>query len=160
MIKRFLLLSIIGFTFKGVAFAVTAQSTITYSVSSIDSLAISGNPAAFNFNLATAGSQPLSISDSSTTLSLTTNSAAGRTLSCQLASSLPSHASLTVNVATGSSGGTSLGAIDVSDAASHNLVTGIKQAFANNMTVTYNFSVTVQTPITATTNDVLTFTLQ
>ena len=138
----------------------TSQATITYSISAIDTLSVSGNPSTFSFSGATAGSQPLSLTDNSTTISLTTNSSTNRTLSAQLATALPAHAALTVNVAAGSSGGTSLGAIDVSDGASHNLVSAIKQAVANNMTVTYDFSITVQTPITATTNDVLTFTLQ
>ncbi len=144
--------------------AVSTSAIISYSISHVDSISItggnSGSPSSFDFCSAAAGCDIDAITDATTIMHITTNSGSNRTISCQLGYPLPKDARLTVNVAAGSSGGTSAGPIDMSDGDLYNVVTGIEQTMANDMTITYNFKVCTDTPITNLTNVFVTYTMQ
>jgi len=115
-------------------------ATVTFSVSAINELAVSGNPAAFTVNSATAGNQPVSIQDSSTTYNITTNESS-KVITGALDVALPSGLSLDVTL-TAPTGATSAGAVTLTTV-SQNLVTGISQVAESNLGITYDFSATV-----------------
>lgn len=53
--------------------ATTTTQTLTYEVAAINELMVSGSPAPLIINTATAGSEPTSVTDASTTYAITTN---------------------------------------------------------------------------------------
>jgi hypothetical protein len=139
-------------------FITTALLLLPFSLFS-DTLSISGNPGTLTISTATAGSNPNSASDSSTTYNLSTTTGSTRTITGKISSNMPTGVTLKVQLAA-PSGATSAGSKAMSTAAV-NLVTSIPiNASANNLSITYTFSATAAAAPVASATRTLTLTMQ
>ena len=122
-----------------------------------DSISLTGNPATLSISTATAGSQPNSVSDTSTTYSISTSTVVAK-ITGKINTAMPTNTTLKVTLAA-PTGGTSAGAIAMTTTA-QNLVTAIpKNTIASSLVVTYNFSATVAAATTASATRTLTLTI-
>lgn len=123
-----------------------------------DSLSLSANPSAFTINSATAGQQPNSVTNSSTTYSVTTLNTV-RSINGKLSANMPTGVTLTVSLAA-PTGATSLGAVSMTSVA-QNLITGIpKNTTSTGKVVTYTLSATVNAAKVTNGTRTLTLTVQ
>lgn len=147
----------LGATFAASAFAASsATQTVTYEVSAINELTVSGNPGALVVNAAVAGSAPSSKSDSSTTYAITTNET-NRKITGALNTAMPAGVSLSVNLAA-PTGGTSAGAVALT-ALAQNLVTGISNLNESAKTITYSLSATSAAGVVPSATKTVTLTI-
>lgn len=123
----------------------------------VDLLSVSGSPPLMTINAATAGSQPDSVMDSSTTysgLAVLSSKITGN-----LNAAMPTGVTLQVQLQA-PSGTSSAGLVTMGTTAS-NLVTGLVVLAAfNNLTITYRLSATVSAAIHSNVSRTLTLTLQ
>lgn len=132
--------------------ATTASATVTYTISSIDSITVSGNPAAFTINTATAGSSPTAVTDNSTTYAVTTNNTA-RKVTGAVSTAMPSGTTLGISLAA-PTGATSAGNINMTTTA-QSLVTAIANIAQASLVVNYTFTATLSaSQVSAATNTV------
>jgi hypothetical protein len=135
----------------------TVTQTVTYQVKEVNSIAVSGNPANLIIDTAVAGSAPTSVSDSSTTYSITTNGS-GKKITGAVDSNMPAGTTLQVTLAA-PTGGTSNSSIPLTSVASE-LVTGISKKAQTGLGITYTFSATVNAdPMASTGTKTVTFTI-
>lgn len=139
----------------GLQAATTATATVSFTISSINSISVSGSPASLNISSATAGSQPSNAVDASTTYSVTTNNS-NKSIIVSSASNFPTNTTLNIGLQA-PSGATSTPQ-NVSTVSS-TLVTGITQLVASGLTITYTFTATVAAA-QATSAIVVTYTIQ
>lgn len=133
----------------------TADQTVTYEVTAINEISVSGNPSALTVSAATAGSQPDEVTDSTTTYAITTNQS--KKITGILNSAMPSGVTLKINLVA-PTGGTS--ASDVSLlATAADLVTGITPVAESGKTITYKLSATVAAGVVASANKTVTLTI-
>jgi len=123
---------------SGFAASSTTQ-TVTFSVSAINEISVSGNPGALTVSSATAGSAPSSATDSSTTYAITTNET-NRKITGAINSAMPSGTTLAVQLAA-PTGATGAGSVTLGTSAA-DLVTGIATLNESGKTITYTFSAT------------------
>lgn len=132
--------------------ATTATATVTYTISSISAITVSGNPGALNITSATAGSALPTATDTSTTYAVTTNASAQKVTGA-LTTNMPSGVTLAVTLAA-PTGGTSAGAVNLTNVA-QSLVTGITDVAQAGLQITYALSASLTaTPVAAATNTV------
>lgn len=124
---------------------------------SADTFTVSGNPAALTINSATAGSQPNSVQNATTSYSLSTTGT--RTITGKINSAMATGLTLNVSLAA-PTGATSTGLQSMTTTAK-NMVTGIPVlSLTSGLTITYQLSATVSAaPATGQTRT-LTLTLQ
>lgn len=123
-----------------------------------DSLSLSGNPSTLTISTATAGQNPNSATNTSTTYNLTTTLTV-RTINGKINSNMPTGITLKVQLAA-PSGASSTGSVAMSTTAA-NLITGIPKATtASNLTVTYTLSATPSAVAVTNATKTLTLTLQ
>ncbi len=134
----------------------TAQQTVTYEVSAINEISVSGNPGDLVVNSATAGSQPDSVTDNSTTWAITTNQTA-RKITGAINSDMPSNVTLEINLVA-PTGGSSQGDVALT-ATDGNLVTSIETVAEDALTITYTLSATVAAGVVAEAQKTVTLTL-
>ena len=136
----------------------TATQTITFEVTAINEMAVSGNPAAMIINSATAGSAPAAVTDSSTTYDITTNETAKK-ITGQITTGgiMPSGVTLEANL-TAPTGGTSAGYTNLSTTAA-DLVTSIATLAESTNTIEYRLSATIGAGVVASNTRVVTLTL-
>ena len=147
----------LGATFATSAFAAnSAEQTVTYQVSAINELAVSGNPGALIVNAAVAGSAPSSVSDSSTSYSITTNEVS-RKITGSIDSNMPSGLTLTVALVAPSEA-TSAGALSLSTVAV-DLVTGIDTLNESAKGITYDLSATSAAGVVPSASKTVTLTI-
>jgi hypothetical protein len=115
----------------------SATQTVTFEVTAINELSISGNPAPLTVSTATAGGAPNSVSDSTTSYSITTNET-NRKITGALNTDMPSGVTLSVSLAA-PAGATSAGPQALSTTAA-DLVTGISTLNETAKTITYQLS--------------------
>ena len=72
---------------------VAATQTVTYSVSAINELSVSGNPAALAVSTATAGSEPDDATDATTTYGISTNQT-GTKITAAIDTAMPAYSPL------------------------------------------------------------------
>jgi hypothetical protein len=145
--------------------AVYAQSTATQSVNltvgTVYKIATSGNPGALTISSGTAGSDVLaSVTDNSTSYSITQNFGNTVKITANLDAALQSGYTLQMNLA--SSKGTSAGTVDISNATSGsalNVVTGINRGADAGQTITYTFSALASAGMLTSTSKTVTLTL-
>lgn len=137
-------------------FGATNSQTVTYTISGVNSLTISGNPAPMTIGGAVAGSQPMSASDSSTTYNLTTNNV-GQRITASLNTAMPSNVTLAMRLAA-PAGASSAGSVVLSTSA-QNFVTSVSQVSQSNLTITYTLSATVAAAPQGPLTRMITFTL-
>lgn len=155
MFKKIKWGSLIGLTlYELTLFAgTTATAIVTYSITSIDPIAISGNPGPLNVISAKAGNQPLSAIDNSTTYAITTNSIA-RNIYCSLMQSMPEYVDLRVCLEA-PRGCSSQGFVSLTTAPAA-VVTGISQVNQGSLTITYMLTASVNArQISCATNTVI-----
>ncbi len=111
----------------------TATAIVTYSIGNVDLLSFSNSTITLIVNSATAGSQPVVASDSSSTYSITSNGVARKIYGSY--SPLLSGPVLSA-ILTAPEGAQSLGAVALSDQPTP-LVTGIANVSAKNLPITY-----------------------
>lgn len=143
--KTMILLLVAGLMVLGAtaAFAVnTATQTVTYGVTAIDELSVSGDPGPLIVSAAIAGEDPTSVTDATTTYSVTTNGT-GMRITGVLDTAMP--AGLTLSITLASTGATSAGAV-ILTAVPADLVTGIS-SLAETNGITYELAATAAAAI-------------
>ncbi|MDQ7826695.1 MAG: hypothetical protein RDV48_28085 [Candidatus Eremiobacteraeota bacterium] len=143
MIKVTAAVAIIALIFSGPAFAAdNASATVTYAVSGINEIAVSGSPGAMTISTATAGSEPDPVEDATTTYAFTTNQTT-RKITGALSANMPSGLTLEVNLAAAGAPNawSSTGYQSLSTSAA-DLATGGRKR-ASGLTITYRLSATV-----------------
>jgi hypothetical protein len=143
----------------------TAQTTATQSVnltvSTVYKISTSGNPSALVVTTGTAGTNALtSVSDNSTTYSITQNFGNTVKITANLDAALQAGYTLTVNLA--STKGTSAGTVDLSNATSGSaasVVTGVNRGADAGQAITYTFSALASAGMLTSTTRTVTLTL-
>lgn len=142
---------------SGIAMAASSTTqTVTYAVSAINEISVSGDPGALTVNAATAGSAPNSVSDATTTYAITTNET-GKKITGAINTDMPAGVTLTVNLAA-PTGGTSSGATSLTSAAA-DLVTGIDTLNESGKTITYSLSATSAAGVVGSATKTVTLTV-
>jgi len=130
--------------------------SVTYSVSAINEMSVSGNPSALAVNTAVAGSAPTDATDAATTWAVTTNQT-GTKVTAAIDLAMPTGVSLKVNLAP-PTGATSAGAVALGTVAS-DLVTGITKVNESAKTITYTLSATTAAGVVASSTRTVTYTV-
>lgn len=117
--------------------ASSANATVSFGVNAINEISLSGNPATLTINSATAGSNPTSASDSSTTYSITTNQTS-KVITGSIDSNMPSGLTLSISLIA-PSGATSAGSVAMTTTP-QNLVTSISSVAQSSLGITYVLS--------------------
>lgn len=126
-------------------------------VSSAQSLSTSGSPPALTVSTATAGSEPLPVSDASTTYSTNALSVlAKKKITGQIDSNMPAGTILSISLAA-PSGATSNGAVNL-DITARDLVVNISNLIPQTRSITYQFTATVSAGVVSSSR-VVTLTL-
>ena len=138
-----------------------ATQNLTLAVNTVYKIATSGNPGALTITTGTAGTDALtSVSDNSTTYSITQNFANTVKITANLDAALSSGYTLDINLA--STKGTSAGAVDISNATSGsavNVVTAIHEGADAAQTIGYTFSALASAGTLSSTSKTVTLTL-
>lgn len=151
-------LVVLGFVFGITGLGMAADNvnqTVTFEVSAINEISVSGNPAAMTVSAATAGSQPTEVSNALTTYSITTNETTMK-ITGVLDEAMPANVTLKINLAT--VGGTNVPDVTLT-ASPASLVTGITQLVESANTITYKLSATVAAGIVASDTRTVTLTI-
>jgi hypothetical protein len=163
MKKSIIISFVIGCTFA--IEATFAQSTATQSVnltvSTVYKISTSGNPSALTVTTGTAGTDALtSVSDNSTTYSITQNFGNTVKITANLDAVLQAGYTLNVNLA--STKGTSAGTVNISNATSASalsVVTGINRGADAGQTISYTFAALASAGTLTSTTKTVTLTL-
>src|SRR3990172_6730379 len=139
----------------------TATQNVTLAVNTVYKIAASGNPGPLTITTGTAGVDALtSVSDASTTYSITQNFGSTVKVTAHLDAALAAGYLLDLNLA--STKGTSAGTVDISNATSGsavNMVTNIARGADAGQIITYTFSANARSGTLASTTKVVTLTL-
>ena len=139
----------------------TATQTVSLAVNAVYKISTSGNPGALTITTGTAGTNALtSVSDNTTTYSITQNVAGTVKLTAYLNSALTAGYKLEMNLA--STKGTSAGTVDVSNATSGSavdLVTAIARGADAAQAIAYTLSADASAGTLTSTNKTVTLTL-
>lgn len=163
--KKILSLSTIAMlsvAFSTASFAqATATQNVTLAVNTVYKIATSGNPGPLTITTGTAGVDALaSVSDNSTTYSITQNFGNTVKITAHMDAALPAGYQLDLNLA--SSKGTSAGTVDISNATSGSavdVVTSIQRGADAGQTISYTFSATASAGTLSSTSKTITLTL-
>lgn len=137
--------------------AQTATQVVTFQVTGVNKISVSGNPATLTINTATAGGDLDPATDASTTYSITTNQSNQKITGQITAGTVPTDVTLAAALA--STIGTSAGAKTLT-AAAVDLVTGISKSKASGQTITYSLSAALTAAVMASSSNVtVTFTV-
>lgn len=139
----------------------TSTQNLTLAVNTVYKIATSGNPGALTISTGTAGTDALtSVSDNSTTYSITQNFANTVKITANLDAALPAGYTLQINLA--STKGTSAGTIDISNATSGSavsVVTAINKGAEAGKAITYTFGALASAGTLTSTAKTVTLTL-
>jgi len=161
-IAKVLVATVIGVAFSNGAYAqATATQTLTLAVSAVYKISTSGNPGALTVTTGTAGSDNLaSVSDNSTSYSITQNYGNTVKITANLDAVLTSG--YTLKIALASTKGTSSGTVDISNATSGSavsVVTAIQKGADAAQSITYTFSALASAGTLSSTAKTVTLTL-
>ncbi len=120
-------------------------------------LSVSGNPATMTVSAVTAGSQPVAVSDNSTTYSALTVVLFPKKITAQLSSNMPTGTTLTITLAP-TTGATSVGAVALDNVA-RDVLTNMTNAILETKAITYQFSATAAAGVITTRTRTVTLTL-
>lgn len=161
MKKSTLLIALVVLSILGLqmAFAQSANQTVTLAVNAIQKLSVSGNPGGLTIVAGTEGTDALTpVSDNSTTYSMTHNSNSALKITAGIDAAL--SAGYKLELALASAKGTSLGAVDISNATTAvDVVTGIAKGADAGKTITYTFSANASAGELTSTNKTVTLTI-
>jgi hypothetical protein len=146
--------------FSGIASAQTTTQTVTISVTDVNTVAVSADPAALS---AAAGGADAT--DATTTYGVTTNSTTAKKITGYINSAMPTGVSLSVNLADpdGAGAAASSGAVlltATTSGAAQDLVTGITQLSATGKQVSYVLHADVTAAAASNLTRTVTFTIQ
>ena len=151
----FLFLSFVALV--SVAFAAgSANQVVTFSVSAINEISISGNPGALIVSAATAGSQPNEVSDNSTSYLISSNGT-NMKITGSIDTPMPAGVTLKVNLSA-PTGGSSAGDVSLG-VSSVDLVSGTTKVAETGKTITYKLNATVAAGVVVNANKTVTLTL-
>jgi len=156
MRRAVVLVSLLALVGSAALAANTANQTVTFQVSAINEISVSGNPGALTVSTATAGAEPDQVTDASTTYNLTTNGN-NKKITGALDTAMPADVTLKVNLAA-PTGGTSAGDVTLS-ATAQNLVTGISKKAEGTKGITYKLSATVAAGVVSQATRTVTLTV-
>jgi hypothetical protein len=137
------------------ASAQTATQTVTFQVTAINQVAVSGSPSLV-INAAAAGSAPTSVTSSGNTWSVTTNQT-GASITASIPTAMPAGLTLSANL-TAPSGATSTGLTAIGVTAV-NVVTGITKLNAAALGLTYQLDATAAAGVVSSSTRVVTYTI-
>jgi hypothetical protein len=139
----------------------TANQNLSLAVNTVYKIATSGNPGAMTITTGTAGNDALtSVSDASTTYSITQNFASTVKITANLDAAMAAGYTLQLNLA--STKGTSAGNVDISattPVSAANVVTNIALGADANQAITYTFGADASAGVLGSTAKVVTLTL-
>lgn len=139
----------------------SATQSLNLAVNTVYKIATSGNPGALTITTGTAGTDALtSVSDNSTTYSITQNFANTVKVTANLDAALSVGYILQLNLA--SSKGTSAGSVDISNAtgaSAVDVVTAINRGADAGQAITYTFSALASAGTLSSTSKTVTLTL-
>lgn len=155
-------IAILSMVIAGNAFAqATATQNLNLAVNAVYKIATSGNPGALTIVTGSAGTDALtSVSDNSTTYSITQNFANTVKITAHMDAALASGYGLSINLA--STKGTSAGLVDISNATSGsavNVVTAINKGADAGQAIGYTFSANASAGLLSSTSKTITLTL-
>ncbi len=133
-----------------------ANQTVTFEVSPISELTVSGDPGVLHITAAVAGEEPTDVDDASTTYSLTCNEV-DRKITARLDEAMPTGMELLLEMAA-PEGATSLSFMSLT-ALDQNIVTGITCVAENGKTITYRCCADADAGVVAPDSRTVTLTL-
>jgi hypothetical protein len=139
--------------------AVSAQSAtqvVTFSVSAISVMSVSGNPAAMNITTATPGSAPTPVTDASTSYALTTNET-NKKIVANIDANMPAGLTLQVNLQA-VTGATSAGNVALTTTAA-DVVNNVNTVAQSGRTITYTLSATTAAGVVSSSTRTVTLTV-
>jgi hypothetical protein len=154
--RAFPIAGALAFGAARVAVAQTATQTVTFQVTAINQISITGAAPTLIVNTAVAGSAPTAVSSSGITWAVTTNQT-GAKINASIPSNMPAGLTLSANL--GAPGGaTSTGAQSLTTTAV-DLVTGITKLNSSGLSLTYSLAATTAAGVVASGTRVVTFTI-
>lgn len=135
--------------------AQTATQSVTYAVSAINQISVTGTPS-LTISTATAGTAPGAVTNSASSWAVTTNGSAKK-LTASINSAMDAGVTLSLT-AVAPSVGTSAGKKSLSTT-STDLVTGIAGVAESGMGLTYELAATLAAGVVASSSKTVTFTL-
>ena len=117
---------------------------------------VSGNPSTLIITTATAGAEPLPVTDASTTYSIDILDS-NMKITGSIDTAMPANTTLSVTL-TAPSGGSSAGAVSLT-ASAQDLVTSIETVAESGITISYSFSATAAAGVIASAQKTVTFTV-
>jgi hypothetical protein len=147
--------AVIAFASAGSASAQTATQTVTFQVTAINQVAVTGAPS-LTINAAAAGSAPTSVTSSGNTWSVTTNQS-GASITASIPVAMPAGLTLSANL-TAPGGATSTGLTALGTTAV-NVVTGITKLNAAGLSLVYQLDATAAAGVVASGTRVVTYTI-
>jgi hypothetical protein len=137
------------------ASAQTATQTVTFQVTAINQIAVTGSPSLV-INVAAAGSAPTSVTASGNTWSVTTNQS-GASITASIPTAMPAGLTLSANL-TAPAGATSTGLTALGTTAV-NVVTGISKLNAAALALSYQLDATAAAGVVTSSTRVVTYTI-
>jgi hypothetical protein len=137
------------------ASAQTATQTVTFQVSAINQIAVTGTPSLV-INAAVAGSAPTSVTASGNTWSVTTNQS-GASITASIPTAMPAGLTLSANL-TAPAGATSTGLTALGTTAV-NVITGITKLNAAALALSYQLDATAAAGVVGSATRVVTYTI-
>ncbi|UCB52267.1 MAG: hypothetical protein JSV10_09830 [Candidatus Zixiibacteriota bacterium] len=162
MLKNLLIgMAVLGFVLGTSILAMSdniATQSVSYEVSAINEIEVSGDPGALVVNTATAGSEPNAATDATTTWDITTNGGTdAKKLTGATDTDMPANTTLEINL-TAPTGATSPGDVTLSATAA-DLVTLIDSVAESGLSITYTLSATVAAGVVTAASKTVTLTL-
>jgi opacity protein-like surface antigen len=141
---------------SGIALAAdNADTTVTYQVTAINEISVSGNPGALVVSTATAGSEPNAVTEA-TTYAITTNGT-DKKITGAIDEAMPTNVTLTAELAA-PTGGSSAGAVALT-ASDQALVSGISTLAEDGIGIDLTLSATAAAGVVGSDTRTLTLTI-
>jgi len=156
--KKLFVLALVVMTAMAAVNAFAADNipqTITYQVTAINEISVSGSPGALVVNTAVPGSQPTVATDATTTYGITTNNSSKK-ITGAINTAMPANTLLKVTLVAPAGGSSSQVTLTASP---QDLVTGIATLAQSGLTITYEFSATLGAGIIGSSTKTMTFTI-
>ena len=147
--------ALVAFAAVNTASAQSATQTVTFQVTAINQIAVTGTPSLV-INSASAGSAPTAVLSSGNTWSVTTNQT-GASITASIPTAMPTGVTLSANL-TAPSGATSTGLTALTTTAV-NVVTGITKQNASGLALGYQLDATAAAGVVSSATRVVTFTI-
>jgi hypothetical protein len=135
-----------------------ATQSVSYEVTAINEIEVSGDPGALVVNTAVAGSEPTADTDNTTTWDITTNGGTdGKKLTVVIDTDMPANTTLEINL-TAPTDATSSGDVTLSTTVM-NAVTLIDSVAESGLSITYTLSATIAAGVVSQASKTVTLTL-